>query len=78
MFCESDAATFLKSGLPEGFSEGVRPEISSTSLRRRARAKSPNNSFSTRLSYSGRSSYVLLSSDVFANRLTTAPSWLAD
>jgi iron complex outermembrane receptor protein len=29
--------------------------------------------FSTRLSYSGRSSYVLLSSDVFANRLITAP-----
>ena len=29
--------------------------------------------FSTRLSYSGRSSYVLLSSDVFANRLIAAP-----
>jgi len=29
--------------------------------------------FSARLSYSGRSSYVLLSSDVFANRLITAP-----
>jgi iron complex outermembrane recepter protein len=29
--------------------------------------------FSTRLAYSGRSSYVLLSSDVFANRLIAAP-----
>src|SRR5262249_27090197 len=29
--------------------------------------------FSSRLSYSNRSSYVLLSSDVFGNRLITAP-----